>query len=214
MRLLCVIGLGTFGFGVADVLLEPYGGQALGFSVGQTTMLTALFAGGTLIGFASASRWLTIGGAPVRLATIGAAIGIPGFGGIILSSTLGMPILFFAGILATGFGAGLFGHGTLTATIRNAPPDQVGLSLGAWGAVQATSAGIGIAFAGIVRDILVGSPSIAGLPASTPYNIVFSVEMVFLAVTCLIAIPLMARRAYSRAARPAATSRPNPVEAQ
>jgi MFS transporter, BCD family, chlorophyll transporter len=29
-RLIVVIGLGTFGYGMADVLLEPYGGQALG----------------------------------------------------------------------------------------------------------------------------------------------------------------------------------------
>ena len=32
---------------------------------------------------------------------------------------------------------------TLTATIRGAPVDQIGLSLGAWGGVQATCAGIG-----------------------------------------------------------------------
>lgn len=35
LRLLVVIALGTFGFGMADVLLEPYGGQALGFSVAE-----------------------------------------------------------------------------------------------------------------------------------------------------------------------------------
>ena len=79
MRLLVIIGLGTFGFGMADVLLEPYGGQALNFSVGETTRLTAILAGGTLLGFGVASRVLSSGGAPTRLAAIGALIGIPGF---------------------------------------------------------------------------------------------------------------------------------------
>ena len=214
MRLLVVIGLGTFGFGMADVLLEPYGGQALGFSVAETTRLTALFAGGTLMGFGIASRALAIGGDPVRLATFGAMIGLPGFAAIILSSVHGGAFVFCVGTLATGLGAGLFGHGTLPATLRNAPPDQIGLSLGAWGAVQATCAGIGVALAGIVRDILVAAPSLAGLQPSTPYNVVFTIEMAFLVMAILIAIPLVIRRGVSRTSRPVATAQPKPVEAQ
>lgn len=194
LRLLTVIGLGTFGFGMADVLLEPYGGQALGFTVGQTTQLTALLAGGTLLGFGYASRALSMGGSPTRLIALGALIGIPGFTAIIASATLIGPSLFIAGVLATGLGAGLFGHATLTATIRNAPSEQIGLSLGAWGAVQATCAGIGIALAGIVRDILVMLPGFAGLPAHAPYNIVFMFEIAFLSLAILVCIPLAVRR--------------------
>jgi BCD family chlorophyll transporter-like MFS transporter len=54
--------LGTLGFGMADVLLEPYGGQVLAMSVAETTRLTAVLAVGTLIGFALASRVLGRGG--------------------------------------------------------------------------------------------------------------------------------------------------------
>ena len=99
LRLLVLIGLGTFGFGMTDVLLEPYGGQTLGFSVAQTTLLTAILATGTLVGFGFASRALTAGRSPIRLATIGAAIGIPGFLAIILSSVALGPMLFVAGTL-------------------------------------------------------------------------------------------------------------------
>ena len=194
IRLLVMIGLGTFGFGMADVLLEPYGGQALGFSVAETTRLTALLATGTLIGFGIASRVLGQGGDPHRLGQIGAAVGVPGFLAIIISATAGGPLLFSAGTLATGLGAGLFGHATLTATIRGAPRDQIGLSLGAWGAVQATCAGIGVALAGIVRDILVGIPIEGGLSPATPYNVVFMVEIAFLILAVLVAIPRGIRR--------------------
>ncbi|MFK7881660.1 PucC family protein [Roseobacter sp.] len=209
VRLLVLIGLGTFGFGMADVLLEPYGGQVLGLSVGQTTKLTALLACGTLVGFGIASRNLSQGGIPLRLAAFGALIGLPGFAAIILSSEVVEVSLFLAGTFATGLGAGLFGHATLTATIRNAPSDQIGLSLGMWGAVQATCAGLGIALAGIVRDILVVTPTFAGLRVSTPYNIVFLIEMAFLASAIIIVIPILLRSARSGDAR----TQPKPVEA-
>ncbi|MEM6466575.1 MAG: PucC family protein, partial [Pseudomonadota bacterium] len=144
LRLLAVIALGTFGFGAADVLLEPYGGQALGFSVADTTKLTALLAGGTLIGFGIASRVLGAGGSPTQFGLLGAGLGIPGFAAIILSSFGGGSITFLVGVLLTGLGAGLFGHATLTATMRTAPRDKIGLALGTWGAVQATAAGLGV----------------------------------------------------------------------
>ena len=213
LRLLVVIGLGTFGFGMADVLLEPYGGQALGFSVAETTKLTALLAGGTMIGLAIASRVLGSGGNPARLSIIGALIGIPGFAAIIVSSSLFGPILFIAGTIATGLGAGLFGHATLTATIRGAPTEQIGLSLGAWGAVQATCAGIGVALAGLVRDILVGLDTFSGLQAHTPYNVVFMIEIVFLALAIFVAIPIAARHIRRSGVRSTAVPQPNTVEA-
>ncbi|WP_300031129.1 PucC family protein [uncultured Roseobacter sp.] len=194
VRLLVVIALGTFGFGAADVLLEPYGGQALGFSVAETTRLTALLAGGTLIGFGIASRVLGKGGAPARLALIGALTGIPGFGAIILSSMGGGALMFLAGTLATGLGAGLFGHATLTATMRAAERDQIGLALGTWGAVQATAAGLGVALAGVVRDVIVAVSAQAGTAPHLPYNAVFLIEIVFLALACAMLLPLTGRR--------------------
>ena len=41
VRLLIVVVTGTMGFQMQDVLLEPYGGEILGLSVGATTWLTA-----------------------------------------------------------------------------------------------------------------------------------------------------------------------------
>lgn len=191
VRLLVVIGLGTFGFGMADVLLEPYGGQVLGLSVASTTKLTALLATGTLIGFACASRGLGRGGSPDLYAIIGASIGIPGFLAIIFSSLgAGIPI-FLVGTFATGLGAGLFGHATLTATLRAAPENGTGLALGAWGAVQATAAGVGIASAGIVRDIVVGLNYLTGSAAEAPYNFVFAIEILFLALAVSVAVPFL-----------------------
>ena len=210
--LMLIIGLGTFGFGMADVLLEPYGGQALGFSVAQTTLLTAILAGGTLAGFAVASQTLSAGHPPIRLAATGAAIGIPGFLSIILSSVFIGPMLFVAGTFAVGLGAGLFGHATLTATIRSAPKGRVGLSLGAWGAVQATCAGLGVMLAGIVRDALVAASANAGQATKTPYNVVFSIEVLFLVVAVALALRLSTRARSKTRVADKTQGQINPVE--
>lgn len=200
-RILVVIALGTFGFGAADVLLEPYGGQALGLSVADTTKLTALLATGTLIGFGIASRVLGQGGAPARLALLGALIGIPGFGAIILSSLFFSTVMFLGGTVLTGLGAGLFGHATLTATIRSAAREQIGLALGTWGAVQATAAGIGVALAGIVRDVIATTPLDTALEVHAPYNTVFLIEIVFLVLACTTILPLVGGKLLSGAGR-------------
>lgn len=192
VRLLIVIALGTAGFGMADVLLEPFGGQVLQMSVAETTRLTVFLACGTLIGFTLASRWLGGGARPTDIATFGAMAGLPAFGLIIWSASLASVPVLVAGTAIAGFGAGLFSHATLTATMRSAHRDQIGLSLGAWGAVQATSAGIAIAIGGIIRDTIIATGT-AGTSAAAPYTMVFSLEAGLLALALLLVLPMRAK---------------------
>jgi MFS transporter, BCD family, chlorophyll transporter len=192
LRLLAVIGLGTAGFGMADVLLEPFGGQVLQMTVAQTTKLTVVLASGSLVGFALASRWLGQGGQPVKVAMIGAAVGAVAFG-FMVQVAIGQSIPLLVGAtLAAGFGAGLFGHGTLTATMRRAPRDQIGLALGAWGAVQTTAAGISIAIGGVLRDLIVLREGPNALPADA-YSPVFALELALLVAALVLARPLLLR---------------------
>lgn len=185
MRLLIVIALGTMAYGMAEVLLEPYGGEVLSMTVAMTTRLTAVLAAGGLLGFWFASHVLLRGAEPLNVATFGAAIGVPAFIAIAIAAQMGGVALFTLGTFVSGVGAGLFGHGTLTATMRRAPRSQIGLALGAWGAVQATAAGIAIAAGGIIRDVILAMPG-TGRPAA-PYVPVFLLEAVFLvAALCVI----------------------------
>ncbi len=151
---LIAIGLGTMAFSMEDVLLEPYGGQILHLAVSDTTKLTATWAIGGLFGFALASRILSRGFDPFRMALYGALVGIPAFLCVIFAAPFNSIALFVIGTALIGFGMGLFGHGTLTATMNLAPKDQTGLALGAWGAVAATASGLAIALGGIIRDVV------------------------------------------------------------
>ena len=188
MRRLVAVGFGTMAFSMNEVLLEPYGGQILGMSVSDTTMLTAILAVGGLIGFSWASRVLSKGTDPFYMATMGALIGIPAFIFVILSAPLVLKTLFLLGTFFIGFGAGLFSHGTLTATMQTAPADQRGLALGAWGAVQATAAGIAIALGGVIRDLVVVVGEANWLPEgvigpATGYSFVYLLEIGLLIAT-------------------------------
>jgi MFS transporter, BCD family, chlorophyll transporter len=193
IRLLAVIACGTAGFGMADVLLEPFGGQVLGLSVGRTTDLTVALAMGSLIGFGLASRWIGRGGLPLTVAQTGAFCGIPAFGLVILSANLGSAGLFYAATLLAGFGAGLFSHGTLTATMRAAPRDQIGLALGAWGAVQTTAAGVAIAVGGVIRDTIAAETG-AGTGSALPYVPVFTLEIALLVLALALSVQLLRQR--------------------
>ena len=186
VRRLAALALGTMAFTMEDVLLEPYGGEILGMSVSSTTYLTATLALGGLIGFAWASRVLGRGGDPWRMARAGAWVGLPAFAAVIAAAPLAAPALFVAGTFLIGFGGGLFGHGTLTSTMQMAPPEQAGLALGAWGAVQATAGGLAMGLGGILRDVI-ASPwgSLAG------YEAVYVIELLMLLGTLALMAPLL-----------------------
>jgi len=198
-RVLLAVGLGTAGFTMQDILLEPYGAEILHLSVSETTALTALFAAGSLAGFAISARRLNKGSDPYRVAAIGALVGLIAFSAVIFSAPLISPLLFRIGTTLIGFGGGLFAVGTLTAAMGLAQNGENGLALGAWGAVQATAAGLAIAGGGAIRDVV---SSIAGHghlgPAlaspATGYSIVYHIEIALLFATLAVIGPLVRSR--------------------
>ena len=195
-RRFAATGLGTFAFSMQDILLEPYGGQVLGLSVGTTTLLTAVFASGGILGFWLAARRISDGADANRIAGFGAMFGTVGFAGVLLAAPLSGPQLFAGGIAVIGFGAGLFGHGTLTSCMQAAPTDKIGMALGCWGAVQATAAGLAIASGGLLRDTLAElaaggwlGPVLIG-PA-VGYCAVYLIEIALLFATLVVIGPLV-----------------------
>lgn len=196
MRRLVAIGLGTMAFGMQDVLLEPYGGQVLQMSVAATTTLTAGLAFGGLAGFSYASRVLGRGADPFRMAAAGTLVGVVAFALVILASSFDSTLMFRIGVLLVGFGGGLFGHGTLTATMNSAPREHTGLALGAWGAVQATGAGVAVAVGGVLSDVFGAlaargqfGPALMG--PNTGYVFVYGLEIAMLAATTVLMGRLM-----------------------
>jgi BCD family chlorophyll transporter-like MFS transporter len=200
VRLLVASGLGFFAFNLQDVLLEPYGGEILGLSVSATTGLTAIMAVGAVGAFVMAALTLRNGTHPIVLAGVGAVIGIFGFFLITVSGPMGLSGLFRVGTLIIGFGEGLFGVGTLSTAMALRDSSQHGIALGAWGAVFATAEGTSFAVSGILKDwmshlVAAGRLGPSFSAPTTPYSVVYVLEIVVLLATLVALVPLVRRRA-------------------
>lgn len=207
-RLLAVVFIGTMAFNMQDVLLEPYGGEILGLSVSATTLLTATWAGGALLGFGTAAKWLARAMDPYRMCGRGILFGIAAFAAVIFAAPLGSSVLFYVGSALIGFGSGLFGVATLTAamTMKTTGTAGRGLALGAWGAAQATGAGLSIFIGGTLRDLVnhaagTGMLSEALATPATGYSVVYHTEIGLLFITLIVLGPLVRVKAITHGAQ-------------
>jgi BCD family chlorophyll transporter-like MFS transporter len=199
-RLMWALGLGTAAFSMQDILLEPYGGQILGLAVGSTSSLTALTAVGAMVAFALSASKLQHGADPIRLAALGTLVGIVAFAAVIFAEPLAEPWLFYIGALLIGLGGGLFSVTTLTEAMGLDLPEAEGaghgLALGAWGAVQASAAGLAIALGGALRDIVSAAATQGWLGSAlahpaTGYSFVYHLEIALLFATLVALGPLV-----------------------
>jgi BCD family chlorophyll transporter-like MFS transporter len=202
-RFLWTVGLGTVAFSMQDVVLEPYGGQVLGMDVGLTSVLTAMSAGGALLAFALSARILGKGLDTIRLAAMGALLGLPAFALVIFSAPMDSPLMFQLGAALIGFAGGLFSVGMLLTAMAFPERELTGLVLGAWGAVQATAAGVSMALGGVLRDA-VSALATAGWLGEvlnspvTGYSFVFHLEIYLLFVVLIALGPLVRRGVTQR----------------
>jgi BCD family chlorophyll transporter-like MFS transporter len=201
-RFLWATGLGSCAFGMQDIVLEPYGAQVLGLGVGSTSGLTAVAALGSLLAFALSARMLNQRISACGLAGIGAVVGLVAFALVIFSAPWQSIAVFKAGVLLVGFGGGLFSVGMLVNAMTYGDARLSGLALGAWGAVQATCAGLAMALGGLLRDGVdaLAQAGALGSVLNTPvtgYSFVYHLEM-YLLLVVLIALGPMARRGLNR----------------
>ena len=209
-RLLVAIALGTGAFAMQDILLEPYGGEILGMTVGQTTALTGLWSLGALAGFAAAARLLGRGFDPCLLAAWAAVAGVFAFAIVVFSDPLQSAGLFRVGAVCIGFGSGLFAVSGLTAAMALARSGS-GLALGAWGAATATAAGAGVLLGGVIKDVVTGLAHSGALGAglnvpAIGYSTVYHLEIALLFLT-LVALGPLIRRAPRTSSQTASSER-------
>lgn len=197
-RLTVAVALGTAGFSMQDILLEPYGGEILKLSVSATTSLNALAALGALCGFGYSAWALDRGGEPVRLAALGLVAGIPALSAVIFAAPLQSPLLFSMGSFMIGMGGALFTVGMLAEVMALARDGDSGKIMGAWGAIQATAAGLAIGLSGFARDAFtaIAAHGALGSAMNTPasgYLFVYHIEIALMFVGLVAIGPLVGR---------------------
>ncbi len=159
-----------------DAVLEPFGGDVFGLTVGETTRFNAYWGGGVLLGMLGA-LWITrrrdpdeqvgttawgLGWMALPLLGLGAASALASLGWV-------RPLL-----LAFGLGFGVFTVGGVSLLMAMSREQHAGSYLALWSAIQLVSRGAGIALGGALRDL---SLSLTGGFASA-YALVFSVEAI------------------------------------
>ncbi|NCC32858.1 MAG: MFS transporter [Chloroflexia bacterium] len=165
-----------------DVLLEPFGAQAFGMSVRETTQLTAIWGSATLFSLLLQGLLLSRFLAKKTAATIGAAVAASGFILIASSGLLHMQPLFIAGIIVLGLGTGIATTTNLALMLDMTTPANVGLFIGAWGMADAAARGVGNVMAGAVRDVM----SVTLGSAVGAYVTVFMLEALMLCAALVL----------------------------
>ncbi len=172
-----------------DVLLEPFGAQAFGMSLAQTSRIISISSGFTLIAFivAAVIEWLLEGRVKKKyIAQSGNLGALFGFLIIMISGLTASQTVFYIGITLLGFGTGISTIANLSLMFDLTVPEKVGLYIGAWGFSNGLSRLIGLLMAGMVADL---ATKLTG-NALSGYLVVFGIEalMMFIAAIMLYRI--------------------------
>jgi BCD family chlorophyll transporter-like MFS transporter len=157
-----------------DAVLEPFGGDVFGLTVGETTRFNAYWGSGVLLGMLAALAITRRRGPHQQVGTTGwglAWMGIPllGLGGASALASLAWvrPLLLLFGV-----GFGVFTVGGVSLLMAMSRERQAGIYLALWSAIQLVSRGAGIAAGGALRDLALALTG--GFTGA--YAVVFSVE--------------------------------------
>lgn len=174
-----------------DVLLEPFGAQAFGMSLEQTSRIVSITNSFTLIAFIIAG-FLDGRVKKKYVAQTGNLGALIGFVIIVISGMTASQSAFYIGITLLGLGTGISTISNLSLMFDLTVPEKVGLYIGAWGFANGLSRLVGLLMAGIVADL---ATQITGNSLSG-YLIVFSLEalMLFIAAIMLYRIDVNAFR--------------------
>jgi BCD family chlorophyll transporter-like MFS transporter len=178
-----------------DVLLEPFGAQAFGLTLAETSRIVSISSFFTLIAFIVAAllEWLLEGRVKKKyIAQSGNLGALLGFIIIVISGMIASRTAFYIGITLLGFGTGISTIANLSLMFDLTVPEKVGLYIGAWGFSNGLSRLVGLLMAGVVADL---ATQLTG-NALSGYLIVFSIEalMMFIAAIMLYRIDVNAFR--------------------
>ncbi|MBK6792376.1 MAG: BCD family MFS transporter [Anaerolineales bacterium] len=164
-----------------DVLLEPFGAQAFGMTLEQTSRIVSITNSFTLIAFIVAG-FLDGRVKKKYVAQTGNLAALFGFIVIVISGLIASKSTFYIGITLLGFGTGISTIANLSLMFDLTVPEKVGLYIGAWGFSNGLSRLVGLLMAGVVADL---ATQITG-NALSGYLIVFGMEALMLFIAAIM----------------------------
>ena len=160
-----------------DVLLEPFGAEALHMPVAQTSRLTSIWGTGvfvTLVG----GLWLVRRAGKKRSANLGALVTATAFTAIIFTGLAANVRLFSMAVFVLGLGGGLMTVSNLSFMLEMTIPEAAGLYIGAWGVANFAGQALGNIISGLLRDLFYSATG----NVLIGYSAVFGMEVVGLLI--------------------------------
>lgn len=164
-----------------DVLLEPFGAQAFGMTLEQTSRIVSITSSFTLIAFIVAG-FLDGRVKKKYVAQSGNLAALLGFVIIVISGLTANKNVFYIGITLLGFGTGISTIANLSLMFDLTVPEKVGLYIGAWGFSNGLSRLVGLLMAGVIADV---ATQITG-DALHGYLVVFGLEALMLLIAAIM----------------------------
>lgn len=164
-----------------DVLLEPFGAQAFGMTLEQTSRIVSISSTFTLVAFIVAG-FLDGRVKKKYVAQTGNLGALLGFVIIVISGLTASLTMFYVGITLLGFGTGISTIANLSLMFDLTVPEKVGLYIGAWGFSNGLSRLVGLLMAGVVADL---ATQFTG-NSMTGYLIVFGLEALMLLIAAIM----------------------------
>jgi MFS transporter, BCD family, chlorophyll transporter len=175
----------TIGLFMQEAVLEPYGGEVFGMSIGETTQLNAFWGMGILLGY-SFTGFLIIPGLGKKPTTkIGCILVALSFGLIITAGFTQQPNMLQLAVFLFGIAAGIATVGGISLMLDLTAAKTAGTFIGAWGLAQAMSRGLATLIGGVILDLGKG---IFDVPLMS-YSLVFAMQ----AVGMILAIVILDR---------------------
>ncbi|MCC0178659.1 BCD family MFS transporter [Waterburya agarophytonicola K14] len=166
------LSLLTIGLFMQEAVLEPYGGEVFGMSIGETTKLNAYWGMGILFGYAVTGFKIIPYLGKKKTTRIGCIAVALCFGLIILAGFTQQPKMLQSAMVFFGIAAGIATVGGISLMLDLTAAETAGTFIGAWGLAQAMSRGLATLIGGAILDI---GKSIFATPLMS-YSLVFVIQ--------------------------------------
>ena len=175
----------TIGLFMQEAVLEPYGGEVFGMSIGETTKLNSFWGMGILFGYAVTGFKIIPAIGKKHTTKIGCIAVALCFGLIVLAGFTQQPKMLQSAMIFFGIAAGIATVGGISLMLDLTATETAGTFIGAWGLAQAMSRGLATFFGGVILDI--------GKNIFTSTLMSYSLVFIIQAIAMLVAIAFLDR---------------------
>ena len=145
-RFSCFVGLSMLAYSTQDLILEPFAGSVFGLSVAESTAISGVHQGGSLIGMLLTAMLSTRVGSLAGWARGGCIASAIALLAIAMSPMAGSVLLLRAALFSLGVANGVFAIGAIGSMMSlstAADQSQTGVRMGVFGASQAIAMAAG-----------------------------------------------------------------------